>query len=119
VVRLGPDGELPRGVFRRGARSPGGTGATGGSVKSNTHHGIARHIVSRSPADAGMALGAARLLGVPIQAKGLHIVALAGVMLPAIGAEGGPHHIDLMLGLGRHQDVRIDRAAVEQVRAGE
>jgi hypothetical protein len=62
-----------------------------------------------------MALGAARLLGLPIQGKGLQIIALAGLMLPAIGAEGGPHHIDLMLSLGRHQEVGIHIAAVEQV----
>jgi hypothetical protein len=65
--------------------------------------------------DAGLALGAARLPGVPIHDKGLQIVALAGVMLPAIGAEGGPRHSDLMLSLGRHQEVGIHIAAVEQV----
>jgi hypothetical protein len=66
-----------------------------------------------------MALGTARLLRVPIQDKGLYIVALSAVMLLAIGAEGGDHHIDLMLGLGRDQEVGIDIAAVEQVRAGQ
>jgi hypothetical protein len=49
----------------------------------------------------GLALGAACLLGFPSHDKGLQIVALSGVMLPAIGAEGGAHHIDLMLGLDR------------------
>jgi hypothetical protein len=39
-------------------------------------------------------------------------------MLPAIGAEGGPNDIDLMLGLGRHQEVGIDIAAVENMGAG-
>jgi hypothetical protein len=62
-----------------------------------------------------MALRTVRLLGIPVQDKGLQIVALAGLMLPAIGAEGGPHHSDLMLGLGRHQEVGIHIAAVEQV----
>ena len=33
VVGLGPDGELPWGVFRRGAHLPCGTDATGGPVK--------------------------------------------------------------------------------------
>ena len=54
-----------------------------------------------------MSLGAARLLRLPIQDKGLQIVALAGLMLSAIGAEGGAHHIDLMLGLGRDQEVSM------------
>jgi hypothetical protein len=119
VVDLRPDGELPRGIFRRGARPTGRTRATGRSVKPNANHGIARDIMSRPPVDAGLALRTARLLGVLIQDKGLQIVALTGVMLPAIGAEGGPHYIDLMLGLGCHQEVGIDIAAVEQVRAGE
>jgi subtilisin len=35
-------------------------------------------------------------------------------MLPAIGAGGGPNHLDLMLGLGRPQAVGLDIAAVEQ-----
>ena len=41
VVGLGPDGELPRGVLRCGARPAGGTCATGGSIKPNANHGIA------------------------------------------------------------------------------
>lgn len=60
-----------------------------------------------------------RLLGLPIQDKGLQIVALSGMMLPAIGAEGGANHIDLILGLGRHQEVGIDIAAVEHMGAGQ
>jgi hypothetical protein len=67
--------------------------------------------------DAGMTLGAARLLGLPIQDKGSQVIALSALMLPAIGAEGGPHHIDLMLGLGRDQEVGIHVAAVEQMGA--
>ena len=66
-----------------------------------------------------MALGAARLPRRPIDGKGPQIVALPGLMLPAIGAEGGPNHIDLMLGLGRHQAVGIDSAAVESRGAGQ
>ena len=57
--------------------------------------------MSRPLVDAGMTLGAARLLGFPIQDKGLQVIALSALVLPAIGAEGGPNHIDLMLGLGR------------------
>jgi hypothetical protein len=115
VVGVQPDRELAWGAFRRGTRRAGGARTTSRSVKPNANHGIARRVVSRPPVDAGMALGTARLLGVPIQDKGLSIVALAGVMWPAIGADGGPHPIDLMLGLGRHQAVGIPRAAVKQV----
>jgi hypothetical protein len=66
-----------------------------------------------------MALRAVRLLSRPIDGQGLQSIALSGLMLPAIGAEGGANHIDLMLGLGRHQEVGIDIAAVEQVGAGQ
>ena len=52
---------------------------------------------------------------VPISDTGRSIVTLSGVMLPALGAEGGPHHINLMRGLGRPQAVGIHIAAVEQV----
>jgi hypothetical protein len=68
--------------------------------------------------DPGLSLGTARLLGLPIQDKGLPIVALSRLMSPAIGAEGGANHLALRLGLGRHQEVSIDRAAVEQMGAG-
>jgi hypothetical protein len=130
---LHPDGEIPihttawyhksqatfADVLAAVRRHCCGTRATSGPVKPDAHHGIARHIVSRPPVDAGMPLGTARPLGVPIPDKDLQIVALSGLMLPAIGAEGGPNHIDLMLGLGRHQEVGIDIATVEQVSAGQ
>jgi hypothetical protein len=90
VMGLRPDGELAGSRVRRGVRLTGGTRATGGPVKPNANHGIARDIMSRPPVDTGMPLGTARLLGVPIQDKSLQIVALSGLMLPAIGAEGGP-----------------------------
>jgi hypothetical protein len=115
MVRLRSDGQLAWSAFRRGTRRAGGAGATSRSAKPDANHRIARDIVSRPPVDAGMALGTARLLSVPIQDKGLQVIALAGLMLPARGAEGGPHHIDLMLSLGCHQEVGIHRAAVEQV----
>jgi hypothetical protein len=71
MVRLQPDGELPWGVLRGGARPTGGTRATRGSVESDANHGIARDIVSRPPIDAGMPMGTVRLLGLPIDDKGL------------------------------------------------
>ena len=97
MVGLGADRELAWSAFRRGARRTGGTRATGGSVKPDADDRITRHIASRPPVDAGMALGTARLLGLPIQDKGLQIIALSGLMLPAIGPKGGADHIDVML----------------------
>jgi hypothetical protein len=41
VIGSGPDGELPGGVFRRGAHLTSGTGATGGPVKADPKHRIA------------------------------------------------------------------------------
>jgi hypothetical protein len=73
--------------------------------------------MSRPPIDAGMALGTVRLLGVPIDDQGLQVRALARPSLPAVGPKGRPDDIDLMLGLGGDQEVGIDIAAVEEVRA--
>ena len=70
VVGLQPDRALAGSAFRRSARLAGGTGATGGSVTPDANHGITRDIVSGPPVDAGMALGTARLLSVPINDKG-------------------------------------------------
>ena len=65
--------------------------------------------------DAGLSLGTARLLGLPLDDKGLEVVASPFPPLPTVGAKRRPNHLDLMLGLGGDQEVRIDRAAVEQV----
>jgi hypothetical protein len=62
-----------------------------------------------------MALRATRLLGVTIQDKGLPVLAWSALMLPVRGAEGGPNHLDLMRGLGRHQEVGLHVAAVEHM----
>jgi hypothetical protein len=66
-----------------------------------------------------MALGAARLLGLPIDDKGLQVIACPFPPLPAVGPQGWTDHIDLMMGLGGDQEVRIDIPAVEQVYAWE
>jgi hypothetical protein len=65
--------------------------------------------------DAGMALGTARLLRLPIDHEGLQVIALACPSLPAIRPKGRPDDVDLVLGLGSDEEVRIDIAAVEQV----
>jgi hypothetical protein len=119
VVGLQPDGELPWGVFRRGARRTGGTRATRGPVKPDANDRIARDVVPWPPVDTGMTLGTARLLGLPIDDEGLEVIALPFPPLPAVGPERRTDHIDLMLGLRGDQEVRIDIAAVQQVRARE
>jgi hypothetical protein len=67
--------------------------------------------------DAGMALGTVRLPRVPIDDKGLQVIALARPSLPAIGPKGWPDDIDLVQSLGGDEEVGIDIAAVEEVRA--
>ena len=62
-----------------------------------------------------MALGTARLLGLPIDDKGLEVIAFPFPPLPAVGPERRTHHIDLMRRLGGDQEVCVHIAAVEQV----
>src|SRR4051812_44481780 len=57
MVGLGPHGELPWGVFRRGTHLPGGTDTTSGPVKAEPKHRIARDIVAWRPFDTRMPLG--------------------------------------------------------------
>src|SRR5207247_10286907 len=107
VVRLEPDRELPGGVFRGGAHLTAGTGTTGGPVKSDPKDWIARDIVAWRPFDTRMPLGTVGLVGLPIQHKGLQVIAVCELMLPAIRAQGGPYDIDLMLCLGGDEKVSI------------
>jgi hypothetical protein len=60
-----------------------------------------------------MAWGTARLLGLPIDDKGLEVIASPLPPLPTVGSTRRTHHLDLMLGLGGHEAVRIDRPAEE------
>ena len=76
VVGLGSDRELPRGIFRRRAHLTGGTGATGGPVKTDPKHRIAGDIVAWGPFDTRMPLGTAGLVGVPIQDESLQVIAV-------------------------------------------
>jgi hypothetical protein len=119
MVRLQSDGKLPWSRLRGGAHPAGGTRATGGPVKADANDRIPRHLMSRPPIDAGMALGTVHRLRVPISDEGLQVIALARPSLPAIGPQGRPDDIDLMLGLGGDEEVRIDIAAVQQGRARE
>jgi hypothetical protein len=69
--------------------------------------------------DTGVALETARLLGLPIEDRGLQVIAFPFPPVTTVGAKRRANHIDPMLGLGGDQEVRIDIAAVEQVDAWE
>jgi hypothetical protein len=84
MVDLGADRQLAGSRVRQGADPAGGTHATGGPVNADANDRIPRHIVPRPPVDTGMALGTVRLLGLPIQHKGLEVIALAGLMLAGV-----------------------------------
>jgi len=115
VVGLRPDGELPRGVSRRGAHLTGGTRATGGLVKPDANDRITRDIVSRPPVDTCMPWRTVGLLRLPIQDKGLQAIALTGLLLPAIRPKSGPDHLNLMVALRRDETVSIHVATIAQV----
>jgi hypothetical protein len=66
-----------------------------------------------------MPLGTVRRLRLPIQDKGLQVIALGDLMLPAIGPKGRPDYIDLMLTLGGDEEVGIHVTTVEQMDARE
>lgn len=62
-----------------------------------------------------MPLGTVGLLGVPISDEDLQVIAVVDRMLPAIGAKGRPHHVDVIRALRRDQEGGIHVATVEQV----
>jgi hypothetical protein len=99
VMGLRPDGELARSRLRRGARTTGGTGTTRGPVKTDVDDRIARDIASRPSVDTGIPLGTVGVLGIPIQHKGLQVIASSGLMLTAIRSKGRTQHIDLIVAL--------------------
>ena len=73
---LRSDGELPGGLFHRGAYLTGETGATDGPVKADTDDRITRDIVPRRPFDTGLPLGTLSLVHTPIDDKGLQVIAV-------------------------------------------
>jgi hypothetical protein len=115
VVRWRPDGELPWGVFRRGAQTTGGARATGGPVETATDDRSTRDLVSRPPVDTRMPVRTVGLLRLPIQAQGLQAIALTGLMWPAIRPKSGTDHIHLIVARRRDETVRIHVATVEPV----
>jgi hypothetical protein len=84
MVGLRPDREFAGSRVRQGARLAGGTRAAGSPIKPDADDRIARDIVSRAPVDTSLPLGTARLLGAPIQDKGLQVMGLRGLMLTAL-----------------------------------
>jgi hypothetical protein len=117
VLLFRPDGQLAGSLFRRCARCVDRTRTTGRPIKSDVHDGITGNIPPRSPLDTGLPPGAAGLLRLPIQDKGLQVIALACHALTAIGPKGRADPIDVMRGLGGTQERGIDITAVEQMRA--
>jgi hypothetical protein len=93
----------------------GGTRATVGLVNAEANHGIARDLVSRPPIDTHMSLGTARLLPLPIQDKGLQVIAVPGPPWTTVGAKRRTHHSDLMPGLGRaREELPLGEITVER-----
>lgn len=119
VVRLQPDGEVAWSASWGGARLAGKAPTTRGAIDPEAPHGVARDLMARSPMDAGLSLGTARLLGLSLDDTGLEVVASPFPPLPTVGAKRRPNHLERMRGLGRDQQVRIDSPAVEPVAAWE
>jgi len=71
MLRLRPDRQLPGGVFGRGTGTACRTRPTGGTVKPDTDDRIPGDIMPRGPFDTAVPLGTVRLLGLPIEYKGL------------------------------------------------
>jgi hypothetical protein len=55
----------------------------------------------------------------PIYDEGIDSIALARALLPAIGTKRWTDHIDLMQALGAGQEVGVNIATVEEMRARE
>jgi hypothetical protein len=119
VEDLGPDRELARRILGRGARLADRTGAAGRGMEPDAHHGIARDIPAWRPSDAGLPLGTAGLLPLPIDHEGAQIVAVARPPLVALRPKGRADHGDLRLGVGGDKECGIHIAAIEQRRARE
>jgi hypothetical protein len=118
AVELQPHGELARRSFGPGAHLADRAGATGRGMETDPHDGIPRGIPAWSPSDAGLPLGTARLVGLPIQHESAEVITATRPTLVARGPKGWPDHVDLMGRLRGDQAFGIHIAAVEQVHAG-
>jgi hypothetical protein len=119
VLGLRPDGELARRLLGLGARRADRTRPTGRRMKPDAYHGITRDLPPWRPSEAGVPLGTAGVLRLPVDHEGAQIVALACPPLMARRSESGADDVDLMPGVGGDESVGIDRTALEPMRAGE
>jgi hypothetical protein len=62
-----------------------------------------------------MALGTERLLGLPIDAEGVEVVAQVLSRLAAGGTQGRPHHSNVMLAGAMHEQLCDHIATVNEV----
>ena len=119
VLGLRPAGALPRGLLGLGARRADWTGAAGRALASDAHPGIARDIPAGRPSDAGVPLGTAGVLRLPVDDEGAQSIAWACPPLMTIRPQRGADHVDLMLGVGGDESGGIHRAAIAQMHARE
>jgi hypothetical protein len=99
VMGLRPHGELARRMFRPGARLADRTRTTGRSMGTDAHHGLAGDIPAWCPSNAGLPLGTAGLLRLPVDDEGAQIIALTRPPLVTIRPEGWAHDINPVDGL--------------------
>jgi hypothetical protein len=76
VVGLRPDGALAGGVCGPGARTAGWTDATGRPITADAPDGGAGDLAAWGPFHARVALGATRLLRLPLEHQGASVIAL-------------------------------------------
>ena len=115
VVHLGLHRELAGCLGGGGPCLAGGAGTTGRPVKPDADDGLAGLTLPCGPFDTALALGALGLLRLPVDHKGVEVIAVPVPLLPTRGAQRGPYDIDLMVYLGTDQDVRDDIATVDEV----
>jgi hypothetical protein len=105
----------PWGVCRRGAHTTGGACTTGGPVETEADDGIARDLVSRPPVDTRMPLGTVGRLRLPIHDKGLPVIALTALLVPARRPTGGTDPINLLWARRRDETVSRHGATIAPV----
>jgi hypothetical protein len=80
---------LARRIFGLGVRRADRTGATGRGMETDAHHWITRDIPAWRPSDAGVSLGTAGVLRLPIDHEGTQIIVLACPPLVVYSECGG------------------------------
>lgn len=98
---------------------PNWTLATGCCVEANTHTWTTAHIVAGRPFDTRLPLGTHGNFPLPINGKGMQIIACSSAPLATVGPEGWPDHINLMVHLGDDEELRRQVATIQEVRRWE